>query len=558
MSTRSGPIDPRLWTRSVPVRRYLVGSVVFSSVTTACVIVVAVMVGTVLGGAITDPSRRDPGAWTAELVVLGCAVVVRSLSTWARSRYAQRSALRVVRGLKADLLDAATTRRDLRGADDRGEWTTVLTRGLDGLAPYLTDYLPALVLAVMVTPATVLVIAVVDPLSAVIVVVTLPTIPVFMVLIGLLTRGRSRRTLDAMARLSARTMDLLAGIPTLRALGRQDGPSARIGELGESHRRRTMSALRVAFLSSMVLELLATLGVALVAVTIGLRLVYGEMGLTAGIIALVLAPEVYLPLRALGSAFHASEDGTEAAGRAFALLESTEGSARPGVRTQVPPTGALTVELTGVSVRGRDGWAPSGVDATFRPGEVTVLTGANGTGKSTILATILGLVEPDEGRVELISSDGRRLDLSRVDLETWWDRVAWLPQRPAIVAGTVADNLDLGAGGDVDAAARATGFDRVLATLEHGRSTVLGAGGAGLSLGEAQRLALTRTLASAAPVLLLDEPTAHLDPECTARVLESLVAAARSGRTVVVVGHAPEVLAVADSVVTASRPAVPA
>lgn len=558
MSTRSGPIDPRLWTRSAPVRRYLVGSVVFSSVTTACVIVVAVTVGTVLGGAITDPSRRDPGAWTAELVVLGCAVVVRSLATWARSRYAQRSALRVVRGLKADLLDAATTRRDLRGADDRGEWTTVLTRGLDGLAPYLTDYLPALVLTVIVTPATVLVIAVVDPLSAVIVVVTLPTIPVFMVLIGLLTRGRSRRTLDAMARLSARTMDLLAGIPTLRALGRQDGPAARIGELGESHRRRTMSALRVAFLSSMVLELLATLGVALVAVTIGLRLVYGEMGLTAGIIALVLAPEVYLPLRALGSAFHASEDGTEAAGRAFALLESTEGSARPGFRAQVPPTGALTVELTGVSVRGRDGWAPSGVDATFRPGEVTVLTGANGSGKSTILATILGLVEPDEGRVELISSDGRRLDLSSVELETWWDRVAWLPQRPAIVAGTVADNLDLGAGGDIDAAARATGFDRVLATLEHGRSTVLGAGGAGLSLGEAQRLALTRTLASAAPVLLLDEPTAHLDPECTARVLGSLVAAARFGRTVVVVAHAPEILAVADSVVTASRPAVPA
>ncbi|MBM7413555.1 MULTISPECIES: thiol reductant ABC exporter subunit CydD [Nocardiaceae] len=552
-----GPIDPRLWHRSVPVRRHLVGSVALSLVTTACVVVIAVVVGTVLGGAVTDPTRRTVGAWTAESTVLAAAVVVRVLASWARSRYAHRSAVRVVRGLRADMLDAAITTRS-RGREDRGEWSTVVTRGLDGLAPYLTDYVPALVLAATVTPIATLVIAFVDPLSAVIVAVTLPTIPVFMVLIGLMTRGRSRRTLDAMTRLSSQLMDLLAGIPTLRALGRQDGPAARVGELGDEHRRRTMAALRVAFLSSMVLELLATLGVALVAVSIGLRLVYGDMELAPGIIALILAPEVYLPLRALGAAFHASEDGAEAAGRAFALLESAESQAPRDERTAAPPTGPVTVVLTNLSVRGRDGWAPRHLDAAFRPGRVTVLTGANGTGKSTVLASVLGLVDPDEGSISLVGSDGVRVDLSTVDLDQWWRRVTWLPQRPAIVVGTVADNLDLGARGDVAEAARATGFSSVLASLPRGAATMLGAGGVGLSVGEAHRLALTRTLAATESVVLLDEPTAHLDPESAGRVLRSLRAAADGGRTVVIVGHTPEVLAAADAVVHVDRAAVSA
>ncbi|MBM7458162.1 thiol reductant ABC exporter subunit CydD [Rhodococcus coprophilus] len=556
---RRGPIDPRLWRYSASARGYLVLTVLTSLVDVVMVVVSALMIGTVLAGVITTDAR-NLGDWRTELTVLAGAVAVRAVATWLHSRYAHRSASRVIAELESEVLDAAATLPPRELDPRRDEIATVLTRGLDGLRDYLTGYLPALVLAVVLTPVTIVVIALHDLTSAIIIVVTLPLIPIFMILIGLLTKGKADRTLDAMTTLSSQLLDLVAGLPTLRALGREQGPAERVRELGEDHRRTTMSALRVAFLSGTVLEFLATLSVALVAVTIGMRLVYGGMPLEAGIIALILAPEAYFPLRTVGAKFHAAENGTAAAERAFAILavapqrrtvtEHASSATNPDERRDEPVAGGHEIVFRGVGVAGRDGCAPHRLDAVCRPGEITVLTGENGSGKSTALLALLGLTDLSEGTITV---DGRPVTGD----ESWWGEVAWLPQHPVLLPGPLADNLRL-TGVDpespaLDRVCAATGFDTVLAELPNRWDTVVGAGGTGLSLGQRQRLALTRTLASPRPVLLLDEPTAHLDPETEATVLDGLRARAREGRTVVVVAHRPSLLAIADRIVEVHR-----
>ncbi|HET8992213.1 MULTISPECIES: thiol reductant ABC exporter subunit CydD [unclassified Rhodococcus (in: high G+C Gram-positive bacteria)] len=547
---RRGPIDPRLWRYSAAARGYLVLTVITSLVDVAMVIAAALMIGTVLAGVITTDAR-SLGDWSTELGLLAAVVVVRVAVTWLHSRYAHRSATRVIAELEHEVLDAATTLPPRELDPRRDEIATVLTRGLDGLGDYLTGYIPALLLAVTLTPITIVVIATQDLTSALIVVITLPLIPIFMILIGVLTKGKADRTLSAMTTLSSQLLDLVAGLPTLRALGRERGPEARVRQLGEDHRRTTMSALRVAFLSGTVLEFLATLSVALVAVAIGLRLVTGDMALEAGIIALILAPEAYRPLRTVGSKFHAAEDGMAAAERAFAILDSVgTGAPRPpaGPTKHRNPSRGSAPELVfdGLSVAGRDGYAPHRFSAVCRPGEITVLTGPNGSGKSTALLALLGLAEAAEG---LVTVDGA----SAEGTDQWWNRVAWLPQRPVLVPGTLADNLQL-TGADpatpeLDEICVATGFDAVLADLPDRWDTVVGADGTGLSLGQRQRLALTRTLASPRDVLLLDEPTAHLDDVTEVTVLNTLRDRAEAGRTVVIVAHRPSLLAIADRVV---------
>ncbi|HEY5853318.1 MAG TPA: thiol reductant ABC exporter subunit CydD [Aldersonia sp.] len=540
---RRPPIDPRLWRYCVPARRYLVVTVLLSLVVTAAIVVSATMIGTVLGGVITDGGRRTLADWAVPLVVLTIALAVRVGASWLQARYGDRVATQVIAQLQGDVLDAAVGRSPRELDTQRNEAATVLTKGMADLRPYLSGYVPALLLSVIVPPIVLITIALQDVVSALIIAFTLPLIPVFMILIGLLTRGRAQQTLAAMTTLSAQLLDLLAGLPTLRALGRERGPQDRVAELGESHRQRAMSALRIAFLSGMVLELLATLCVALVAVSIGLRLVFGEMALTAGIIALILAPEVYQPLRTVGERFHAAEDGLAAADRAFTLLDEHGAVSVGDVR---PSSFRGRIMLRGLGIASRDGMAPDGLSADCAPGVVTVLTGPNGSGKSTALQAILGLVSPDVGSVAV-----DECDVADLDRDWWWQRVAWLPQRPVVLAGTLRENLELvGApGADPVAAAEASGFDDVLRELPSGWDTVVGTGGVGLSLGQRQRLALTRVLSSGKPVLLLDEPTAHLDAQSEARVLAALRRRAAEGATVVVVGHRPAVLAAGDVVV---------
>ncbi len=552
-SGRRAPVDPRLWRYSVAARGYLVWTVATSVLDVVMVVVVATFLGRILAGVITT-DQRSIGDWSGELAVLTGAIVVRVGASWLHARYSHRTASRVVAELEQEVLVAATGFSPHQLHPRRPEIVTVLTRGLDGLREYLTGYVPALLSAAVLTPVVIVVIALHDLVSAVIIVVTLPLIPLFMILIGFLTKGKAERTLAATSTLSAQMLDLVAGLPTLRALGREKGPARQIRVLGDSHRRTTMSALRIAFLSGTVLEFLATLSVALVAVSIGMRLVYGGMPLEAGVIALVLAPEAYRPLRDVGAKFHAAEDGLTAAGRAFAVLDTgpevAPAATSTGRHAPAPVdnrAGGREIVFSGVSVSGRDGRAPSGLDVTCRPGRITVLTGHNGAGKSTAFLALLGLVPLDEGSITV---DGAPVSAD----DSWWGEVAWLPQRPALVPGTLRENLELAGVEPADVEAEnlcaATGFDEVLAECDAGWETVVGTGGTGLSLGQRQRLALTRTLASHRPVLLLDEPTAHLDEVTEARVLATLRELSRLGRTVIVVAHRPAVLAVGDEVVT--------
>ncbi|WAJ47688.1 thiol reductant ABC exporter subunit CydD [Mycobacterium sp. Aquia_216] len=511
-------------------------------VISGCAIGSAIVLAGIVARVITDPSARSLRSWLGPLSVLSALWIVRTLTHWIQARLGQRGASAVIADLNGQVLATVTARQPHELAAQRDAATIVVTRGLDGLRPYFTGYLPTLLLAAILTPATVAVIALYDLKSTVIVVITLPLIPIFMVLIGLATADRSSAALVAMTTLQGRLLDLIAGIPTLRALGRASGPEHRIAELAAAHRRSAMATLRIAFLSALVLELLATLGVALIAVGIGLRLVFGEMSLTTGLTVLLLAPDVYWPLRRIGVEFHAAQDGRTAADRAFALIGEPRVAA---VRTRAVAARGAEIRLENLSVARRDGNSPRELSAVIPPGRVTVLTGRNGAGKSTTLQAIAGLTVPSSGRIIV---DG--VDLTELEQTGWWRQLSWLPQRPVLVPGTVRDNLRLlGEVDDIGLACAAAGFDAVLAELPDGLDTTLGRDGVGLSLGQRQRLGLARALGTPAPVLLLDEPTAHLDASTERRVLRAIVERARTGATVVVVGHRQPVVAIADQVV---------
>jgi ATP-binding cassette, subfamily C, bacterial CydD len=509
-----------------------------------CAIGSAIVLAGIVARVVTDPSARSLRGWLGPLSILLALWAVRTVMQWLQARLGQRGASAVIADLNGQVLASVTARQPNELAAQRDAAAVVVTRGLDGLRPYFTGYLPTLLLAAILTPATVAVIAVYDLKSMVIVVITLPLIPVFMVLIGLATAERSAAALTAMTTLQGRLLDLIAGIPTLRALGRASGPEHRIAELAAAHRRSAMATLRIAFLSALVLELLATLGVALIAVGIGLRLVFGEMTLATGLTVLLLAPDVYWPLRRIGVEFHAAQDGRAAADRAFALID--EPITRV-VRNHTVVARGAQIRLEKLSVAGRDGNSPCDLTAVIEPGQVTVLTGRNGAGKSTTLQAIAGLTSPSSGRVTVAG-----VDVADLDPNMWWPQLSWLPQRPVLVPGTVGDNLVLLGGldtpEDIEKACAASGFDAVLAELPDGMDTMLGRAGVGLSLGQRQRLGLARALGSPAPVLLLDEPTAHLDAHTENRVLRAIVERARAGATVVVVGHREPVVAIGDQV----------
>ncbi|WP_028050264.1 thiol reductant ABC exporter subunit CydD [Cellulomonas sp. URHD0024] len=530
------PLDPRLLRYARSARGYVFLTTGFGVATAALVVCQALLLAHALGGAVHDgatlASLRPTIAWLA--AVVGARVLVTS----GQERFAHRAATATIAELREQVVEHAVALGPRWLASGEGPGVvTLATRGLDNLQPYFVRYLPQLLLAATVTPGVLLVVLGLDWISAAIMVGVLPLVPIFMILVGKLTQGRSERGLVTMQRLGAQVLDLLAGLPTLRAHGRERGQGARVRALGDAHREATMGTLRIAFLSGMVLELLTTLSVALVAVAIGLRLVAGDLALTTGIAVLVLAPEVFLPLRQVGAQFHAAADGVAAAAQAFAVLE-----------TPLPPAGVepapdlrtATITLTAVGVRTSGGCTPAGLDLSIHPGAVVALTGPSGVGKSTAVDVLLGLVRPDEGSVTVGA-----LDLSEIDPATFWSQVSWLPQRPVLEPGTVASVV----GSSNAAAAALTGLDAVLASVPDGWQTELGRGGAGLSLGQRQRVALTRALVSDAPLVILDEPTAHLDAAGERVVLDTIRALREAGRTVLLVAHRPALVACADVVV---------
>jgi ATP-binding cassette subfamily C protein CydD len=548
------PFDPRLL-RAVPAARRDAAVLAVSGAGSAVAIVAsAAALATTLAAA--AGGRLNAAALAGFVAALG----LRALCAAAGGSASARMAATVKATLRADLLSAVGDRGPGWLTGQRaGELATLTGRGLDALDGYFTGYLPQLVLGTTVPIAVLITLAASDLTSAIIVLVTLPLIPVFGILIGWQTRAATDRQWRRLQLLGGHFLDMISGLPTLRAFGRARAQVTAVRTMADQYRVATMKTLRIAFLSALVLELIGTISVALVAVPVGLRLLGGGLTLSTALLVLLLTPEAYAPLRAAGSRFHASLEGLTALDGAFTLLRDhdeiraphvtpTLDSSDKGSPVRIVSGPIQEIALKAITVEYDRGPALREADLTIRRGDRIALVGPSGGGKSTLVAVLLGFVQPAGGQV-VVDGD----DLAELDLTSWRRSLAWVPQRAHLFAATLAENIALGAPdaapAAIEAAARAAHLGDVVDALPDGLDTLLGERGHGLSSGERQRLALARAfLRTHAEVILLDEPTARLDAASEQAVIDA-TARLIEGKTAVFVAHRPAMLRLATRVV---------
>ena len=542
------PLDPRLLRHAAAARRhlYVAGAIGVAGA------LLTVTQAFVLADLVTRPSQTaDAPRLRGAFTVLAAVVAARTVLAWAGEAAAHRAASAVKsqlrRALLRRILESGPT-CPATGSD--GDLATLATRGTDALDGYFSRFLPTLFAAALTPPAVLIVIAVQDPLSAVIVFVTLPLVPVFGFLLGSAAARRHREQWSTLTALAGHFLDVVEGLTTLLVFRRATTQAAAIRRAADEHRRATMATLRLAFLSSAVLEFLATICVALVAVAIGLRLLSGHLDLRTGLLVLILTPEVYGPLRQVAAQFHASGEGLAAAGRLTQILDTPAPARGGGLAVPDLTRAALRIEGLGVGY-GRTRPALDVLDLRVSPGEYLGVAGPSGSGKSTLLAVLLGFTAPSQGRVLIETPEGT-LDLADLDPEAWRSQVAWVPQRPWFAARSIAENVRIArpdaSDDDLARALRAADADRFVAALPGGDAFVLGEDGAPLSAGQRQRVALARAFLRDASLVLLDEPTAHLDPD-SEQVVAAAVRRLARGRTVIAVAHRPALLADAERVI---------
>ena len=539
-------LDQRLLRRAKPVRRLLAADVALGVLAAMLVLVQATLLASIVAAAFTGASLADV---STRLVLLALTFSARAAVAWAFEVAGRRAASTVLSDLRLALIERRLRDQpDPHSGAEAGEIAAAAVQGVDALEAYFGRYLPQVVLAAIVPVTVLLYVGGIDPTSAGVMLLTLPLVPVFMWLIGRYTEERTRDRWFALRLLSSHFLDVLRGLSTLQAFNRSRAQAAVVSEIGDRYRRTTMGTLRIGFLSGSVLELAATLGVALVAVTVGVRMADGGLGLQAGLTVLVLAPELYLPLRQLGSQFHASADGIAVAGRIIGLLDAPAAAAAGG-RLVAPSPAEAAVRLEGVSFAypSRPSLVLDGLDLELLPGETVALVGPSGAGKTTVTKLLLGFAAPTAGR---ITAGG--IDLRKCRLNVWRQTVAWVPQQPTMFRGTVADNIRLGdaraSGLAVRDAAVLAGADRFVRALPDGYETLIGEGGRPLSAGERRRVALARAFVRDAPLVILDEPTADLD-RTSAQVVAEAIERLRAGRTVLLIAHRPELVQTADRLV---------
>ena len=554
--TRRPPVDPRLLRYARASRAFFVAIAVIGALQTLATIAFAWFLTRSITGVIDG---APPSELAATLGLLSLAVVARAVLLWVRELVAVRGAARVEAQLRLTLVAAVDTLGpEWLATRNTAQLAVTAGRGLDALDAYFGRYLPQLVQTVIATPVLIAVMWWQDWISGLTVLLTLPLIPAFMALIGMATRSVQQRQWQTLHRLAARFADTVQGLSTLKVFGRQQRAAASIEKVTDTYRRETMRVLRISFLSGFALEFLASIAVAIMAVSIGFRLIDGALALVVGLFVLLLAPEAYLPLRQVGVQFHAAAEGVAATDDVFAVLDAARahGAAAPAGAAGLdagPPLGTLV--LDGVRVRRGERLLPP-VHLVAPPGTVTLIEGPSGAGKSSILAALRGAA-----RFEGTATCGGR-DLRTLRPAQW---LAWAGQHPGLVSGTVLDNVTLGQASpdDSDAVrARATraldlaGADAI--DLDH----VLGVQGAGLSGGQAQRVAVARALyrylAGAASVIALDEPSSALDAETESRLWRSVRSLADSGATVLLVSHRTSARELADEVVALAALEVPA
>ena len=538
-------LDSRLVRRARPARLLLTVDAAIGLVAALLVICQAALLALVVARAF-DGADADE-LWVY-ILLLAAAFAGRGVLAWLFEVAGRRASAQVLSELRMTLTERRLEAQPaaLDGVE-AAEVVAATVQGIDGLEAYYARYLPQVVLACVVPVAVLAAVAVIDLQSALVMLVTLPLVPLFMWLIGVYTEHRTRERWRSLRLLSTHFLDVIRGLPTLRAFNRGRSQTRSIAQVTGDYRHATMATLRVAFLSSSVLELAATLGVALVAVTVGVRLADGGLELQAGLTVLVLAPELYLPLRRLGAEFHASADGVEVADRIFTLLEAPAESPRGGTRiAPSPATAPVRFEGVSFSYPTRPGLVLDDLELELLPGETVALVGASGSGKSTICSLLLRLAQPTAGRITL---DG--VDLAVCDTDSWHRFVAWVPQRPSLIRGTVAENIRLGelsaSNRRVAEVAALAGADEFIQGLPQGYDTVVGDGGRPLSLGQRRRLALARAFMRKAPLIVLDEPTADLD-RGSADIVGQAIERLGAGRSVLLVAHRAELAGQADRV----------
>ena len=542
------PIARRLLRDTRAARRPLAVSGLVGAVGAVLVVAQAVLLARIVAHVFIG--GQSLGDVRGDLLALAAVVAGRGVVAGLFDAVGRFGALRVMSELRERLAQRMLVSRPTGLPGERaGELTTAVVQGVDALEAFFARYLPQVMLSALVPVAVLAWVLPHDPAAGLILAVTIPLVPLFMALVGLKARDDVRRRERTLALLGSHFLDVVRGLRTLRAFGRERAQEETLARVGDRYRRETMRTLRVAFLSAFVLELLAMLGTALVAATVGIQLAQGRLELSVGLAVLLLAPELYAPLRSMGQQHHASADGLAAAERIFDVLDAPETVSAPSHPRIAPDPGRtpVVVEAATVTYPGRSEPALDRASLRLAPGELVALVGPSGAGKSTLATLLLRLADPDAGAVRCGG-----VDLREIDADAWRARVSWAPQRGRLFAGTVAENLRLGApdatDAELEAALAAVDALGLVAELPDGLETRLGDGGRALSAGQAQRLVVARALVRRAPLLVLDEPTASLDGPTAERVADGVLAAAR-GRTTLLITHDPALAARADRVV---------